>query len=29
VGYDNGYIYLKYLGFGPVKLKALEGKGVI
>jgi crotonobetainyl-CoA:carnitine CoA-transferase CaiB-like acyl-CoA transferase len=29
VGYDNGYIYLKYLGFGPVKLKELEGKGII
>jgi crotonobetainyl-CoA:carnitine CoA-transferase CaiB-like acyl-CoA transferase len=29
VGYDNGYIYLKYMGYGPVKLKALEGKGVI
>ena len=29
VGYDNGHIYLKYLGFGPAKLKELEGKGVI
>jgi crotonobetainyl-CoA:carnitine CoA-transferase CaiB-like acyl-CoA transferase len=29
VGYDNGYIYLNYLGFGPVKLKELEAKGVI
>jgi len=29
IGYDNGYIYLKYLGFGPVKLKELEGKGII
>jgi crotonobetainyl-CoA:carnitine CoA-transferase CaiB-like acyl-CoA transferase len=29
VGYDNGFVYLKYMGYGPVKLKALEGKGVI
>ena len=29
VGYDNGYVYLKYLGYGPVKLKDLEGKGII
>jgi crotonobetainyl-CoA:carnitine CoA-transferase CaiB-like acyl-CoA transferase len=29
VGYDNGYIYLKYMGYGPVKLKELEGKGII
>ena len=29
VGYDNGYVYLKYLGYGPVKLKELEGKGII
>jgi crotonobetainyl-CoA:carnitine CoA-transferase CaiB-like acyl-CoA transferase len=29
VGYDNGYVYLKYMGYGPVKLKTLEGKGVI
>jgi crotonobetainyl-CoA:carnitine CoA-transferase CaiB-like acyl-CoA transferase len=29
VGYDNGYIYMKYLGFGPVKLKELEGKDII
>ena len=29
VGYDNGYVYLKYMGFGPVKLKELEAKGVI
>ena len=29
VGYDNGYIYLKYMGFGPVKLKELEGMGII
>jgi len=29
VGYDNGYIYLNYLGYGPVKLKELETKGII
>jgi crotonobetainyl-CoA:carnitine CoA-transferase CaiB-like acyl-CoA transferase len=29
VGYDNGYVYLKYLGYGPTKLKELEGKGII
>lgn len=29
VGYDNGYIYLKYLGYGPTKLKALEAEGII
>lgn len=29
VGYDNGYIYLKYLGFGPSKLEALKEKGII
>ena len=29
VGYDNGYVYLKYLGYGPVKLKELEGRGII
>lgn len=29
VGYDNGFIYLNYMGFGPVKLKELEAKGVI
>ena len=29
VGYDNGHIYLKYLGYGPAKLKELEGKGII
>jgi crotonobetainyl-CoA:carnitine CoA-transferase CaiB-like acyl-CoA transferase len=29
VGYDNGYVYLNYLGYGPVKLKELEGKGII
>lgn len=29
VGYDNGFVFLKYFGYGPVKLKELEGKGVI
>ncbi len=29
VGYDNGYIYLDYLGYGPSKLKKLESEGVI
>lgn len=29
VGYDNGYIYLKYFGYGPVKLKGLEEEGII
>ncbi len=29
VGYDNGHVYLKYMGYGPVKLKELEGKGII
>jgi hypothetical protein len=29
VGYDNGYVYLKYLGYGPTKLKELQDQGVI
>ncbi|MFB3926738.1 MAG: CaiB/BaiF CoA transferase family protein [Syntrophales bacterium] len=29
VGYDNGYIYLNYFGYGPVKLKELQDKGII
>ena len=29
VGYDNGHIYLKHLGFGPSKLKRLEEAGVV
>lgn len=29
VGFDNGYVYLNYFGFGPEKLKELEGKGII
>lgn len=29
VGFDNQYIYSKYLGFGPKKLKELKEKGII
>ena len=29
VGYDNGFVYLNYLGYGPVKLKELEAEGII
>jgi hypothetical protein len=29
VGYDNGFIYLKYLGFGPRRLKELQEAGII
>jgi len=29
VGYDNGFVYLKHLGYGPVKLKNLKKGGVI
>jgi len=29
VGYDNGFVYLKYMGYGPVKLGELTGKGII
>ncbi|MEM0313480.1 MAG: CoA transferase [Candidatus Bathyarchaeia archaeon] len=29
VGFDNQYIYSKYLGFGPEKLKELKDKGII
>jgi crotonobetainyl-CoA:carnitine CoA-transferase CaiB-like acyl-CoA transferase len=29
VGYDNGFIYLKYLAYGPEKLKELKEVGVI
>ena len=28
-GYDNTPIYLKYMGFGPSKLKKLKGAGII
>jgi len=28
-GYDNEYVYLKYLGFGPSKLKRLKNAGII
>ena len=29
VGYDNGHIYLKYLGFGPSKLSELKNSSLI
>ena len=29
VGYDNGFIYLKYLSFGPETLKKLKKAGVV
>jgi crotonobetainyl-CoA:carnitine CoA-transferase CaiB-like acyl-CoA transferase len=29
VGYDNEYIYLKYMSFGPRRLKALKEAGII
>jgi crotonobetainyl-CoA:carnitine CoA-transferase CaiB-like acyl-CoA transferase len=29
VGYDNDFIYLKYLGLGPTRLKKLEQAGVV
>ncbi len=29
VGADNGYIYLKYLGYGPVMLAELKARGVV
>lgn len=29
VGYDNGYVYLKYLGYGPAKLRELTEQGII
>jgi hypothetical protein len=29
VGYDNDYIYLKYLSIGPVKLKRLKQDGIV
>ncbi len=29
VGYDNGFVYLKYMGYGPVKLWEMTEKGII
>jgi hypothetical protein len=29
VGYDNEHIYLKYMSFGPCKLKRLKEAGII
>jgi len=29
VGYDNAHIYLHYFGYGPVKLKELQDKGIV
>jgi CoA:oxalate CoA-transferase len=29
VGYDNGFIYLKYLSYGPEKLKKLKESGIV
>jgi crotonobetainyl-CoA:carnitine CoA-transferase CaiB-like acyl-CoA transferase len=29
VGYDNGFVYLKYLACGPEKLRKLEEAGVV
>jgi CoA:oxalate CoA-transferase len=29
VGYDNEHIYLKYMGFGPSKIKKLRKAGII
>jgi crotonobetainyl-CoA:carnitine CoA-transferase CaiB-like acyl-CoA transferase len=29
VGYDNEHIFLRYLGFGPHKLKELKEAGII
>jgi crotonobetainyl-CoA:carnitine CoA-transferase CaiB-like acyl-CoA transferase len=29
VGYDNGHVYLKYMGYGPRRLKQLKEAGVI
>ena len=29
VGYDNEHIYLKYMGFGPSKLKEMRRQGII
>jgi crotonobetainyl-CoA:carnitine CoA-transferase CaiB-like acyl-CoA transferase len=29
VGYDNGFVYLKYLAYGPEKLKKLKKAGIV
>jgi crotonobetainyl-CoA:carnitine CoA-transferase CaiB-like acyl-CoA transferase len=29
VGYDNGFVYLKYLSYGPEKLKKLKEAGIV
>jgi len=29
VGYDNDFIYLKYLSLGPTRLKKLKDAGVV
>jgi CoA:oxalate CoA-transferase len=29
VGYDNEHVYLKYMGFGPSKLRGLRERGII
>jgi len=29
VGFDNAHIYLYYFGYGPVKLKELQDKGIV
>jgi len=29
VGYDNGFVYLKYLSYGPRKLRELEESGIV
>jgi crotonobetainyl-CoA:carnitine CoA-transferase CaiB-like acyl-CoA transferase len=29
LGHDNGEIYKRYLGYGPMKLRELKAKGVI
>ncbi len=28
-GYDNAYVYLKHLGYGPAKLKGLKERGIV
>ena len=28
-GYDNDFIYLRYLGLGPVRLSELQEKGIL